>query len=128
MPITRINFTSIPVEDQDRAIAFYTGHFGFEVETDAAYGEGWRWVFLQLPGDRVRLHFSKTEELSVSEGHPILTLVSDNVDTDAARWAASGVEVAAGPADAPWNDKVRFALVRDSEGNLVLVESGKADA
>ena len=29
------------------------------------------------------------------------------------------------PADAPWADGVRFVLLKDSEGNLVLVESRK---
>ena len=128
MPIERINFTSIPVEDQDRAIDFYTDHMGFEVQEGAGADEGGQWVFLTLPGHDTRLHFARPSEMQVSEGQPILCLVSSNVDTDAARWASSGVEIAAGPADAPWADGVRFVLVKDSEGNLVLVESRKEAA
>ena len=125
MPIQRINFTSIPVEDQERAIDFYTDHMGFDLQPGVDAKEGGQWIFLVLPGHDTRLHFARATEMSVSEGQPILCLVSDNVDTDAARWAASGVEIAAGPADAPWADGVRFVLVKDSEGNLVLVESRK---
>ena len=61
MTISRINFMSIPVADQDRAIAFYTGHLGFEGQTDAPYTDGWRWIFLKLPGADTRLR---------RDGHP----------------------------------------------------------
>ena len=47
MAITRINFQSIPVDDQDRAIAFYTENLGFSVHTDAPYS---RRVALDIPG------------------------------------------------------------------------------
>ena len=128
MTIERINFTSIPVRDQDRAIDFYTHHMGFEVHTDTEFGEGWRWIFLALPNAQTRLHFARTSELTVSDGQPILALASDDVDADAARWQEAGVEVAAGPGDAPWMEGSRFVLIKDTEGNLVLVESRKAAA
>ena len=40
-----INFTSVAVDDQDRAMAFYTEKLGFTVDTDNPYDEGWRWIF-----------------------------------------------------------------------------------
>ena len=35
---------AIPVTDQERSIAFYTGVLGFEKTVDAPFGPGQRWV------------------------------------------------------------------------------------
>lgn len=124
MAVTRINFHSIPVDDQDRAIAFYRDRLGFALQVDAPYAEGWRWIFLGLPGAQTRLHFGRRGEIAANDG-PALTLVCDDVDDEAARLCAAGVEIKGGPADAPWARGVRWLTIRDSEGNLVLLESFK---
>lgn len=124
MTISRINFQSIPVTDQDRALTFYIEHLGFHVHTDAPYSEGWRWIFLNLPGADTRLHFSKPEELQFSNV-PALCLVSDDVDAEAARFKAAGVVISQGPDDAPWAPGVRWLMIKDSEDNLILLESMK---
>lgn len=125
MSLKRINFTSIPVDDQDRAIGFYTNALGFELQLDAPYEEGWRWVFLGIPGSDARIQLARRASFQVAEGTPILALVSDDVDADCVRWGSQGVQIHKGPDDAPWADGVRWALVRDSEGNLIFVESAK---
>jgi catechol 2,3-dioxygenase-like lactoylglutathione lyase family enzyme len=125
MATRQINFVSVPVADQERALAFYTRHLGFSVQTDAPYGEGWRWIFLTLPGAGTRLHFARGSELTWAEGLPALTLHMDDVDADAARLRAAGVEIVDGPSDAPWVRGVRYLIIRDSEGNTVLMESLK---
>ena len=128
MPATRINFASVPVTDQDRAVAFYTRHLGFEVGLDAPYAESWRWIFLTLPGADTRLHFAKASELTWQEGMPALALVSDDVDADAARFRKAGVEITHGPEDTPWAEGVRYLMIRDSEGNTVFLESLSMEA
>ena len=45
-----IHLAEIFVTDQDRALAFYTERLGFEVHTNAAYGEGFRWLTVSAPG------------------------------------------------------------------------------
>ncbi len=124
MAITRINFQSVPVSDQDRALAFYTAHLGFEVQTDAPYSEGWRWIFLTLPGAETRLHFAAPDDMEI-RGKPALCLVCDDVDAEAARLARAGVTVTNEPQDAPWAPGVRWATIRDSEDNVILLESLK---
>lgn len=124
MGATRINFTAIPVIDQDRAIRFYTRHLGFSVQVDVPYAEGWRWVFLTLPGAETKLCFSRASELQVN-GVPALCLVCDSVDAEAEPLRAAGVTITDGPADAPWAAPVRYLMIRDSENNLVLLESLK---
>lgn len=121
--ITHINFQSIPVTDQDRALAFYRDKLGFAVHTDAPYSEGWRWIFLTLPDARTRLHFTKPEQLQGDPEVPILCLVSDDVDAEAARLSDAGVTIQSGPDDAPWAPGVRWAMIRDTENNLILLES-----
>lgn len=124
MTLQRITFTSIPVADQDRALTFYTETMGFSVHTDAPYAEGWRWIFLTLPDAETRLHFARTVEIAVSDV-PALCLVSDDVDAEAARLRALGVDIANGPDDAPWAKGVRWLMIRDTENNLILIESFK---
>jgi len=125
MAITHINFSAIPVVDQDRALAFYRDALGFSVQVDAPYRDGWRWIFMTLPGSQCRLHFSAKDEIQVRPDLPALTLVCESVDDEAARLRAAGVKIEAGPDDAPWAASVRWLLLRDSEENLVLIESLK---
>jgi catechol 2,3-dioxygenase-like lactoylglutathione lyase family enzyme len=42
--IKRLSHTTIYVEDQQRALEFYTGKLGLEVRTDATMDNGFRWV------------------------------------------------------------------------------------
>lgn len=120
--LLRISFQSIPVSDQDRALAFYRDVLGFDVQTDVPYEGGWRWIFLRIPGSDSRIQFAHTDDIVVRD-KPVLALVSDDVDADCARWQAAGVYVPNPPQDAPWAEGVRWATIRDSEENLLFVES-----
>ena len=122
MALTRINFQSIPVSDQQRALEFYRDVMGMQVQTDAPYGDEYRWIFMEISGADTLLHFARPSEISVRD-IPALCLVSDDVDAEAARIASHGVTLTDGPADAPWHPGVRYALFRDSEANLILLQS-----
>lgn len=124
MALRRISFQSIPVDDQDRALAFYRDVLGLSVQTDAPYEAGWRWIFLKIPGSDSRIQFARRADLAVRD-RPVLALVCDDVDADCAAWERRGARIESPPADAPWMAGVRWATIRDSEGNLVFVESWK---
>lgn len=124
MSIKRIHFQSLPVADQDRALAFYCDQLGFEVHTDSPYSDDWRWIFLTLPGAETRLQFARMDEISITD-RPALVLVADDVDAEAKRLSAADVIITNGPDDAPWAPGTRWLMIRDSEGNLVLLESFK---
>lgn len=124
MAAAYVNFTSIPVSDQDRAIAFYTENLGFSVHTDAPYGDDWRWIFLTLPGAQTKLQFSSQADMQIND-KPALCLVCDDVDSEAEKLKSNGVEITGGPDDAPWGAPTRWLMIRDSEGNQVLLESLK---
>src|SRR5436309_14273664 len=48
--IKGIKFASVPVSDQDRALAFYTEKLGFAVATDQPFTDKQRWIELRIPG------------------------------------------------------------------------------
>jgi predicted enzyme related to lactoylglutathione lyase len=120
--ITGLNFQSLPVTDQDRALAFYRDKMGFTVQTDAPYGDDWRWIFIQIPGADTMIQFARPTEVSFN-GVPALVMICDDVDAETARLKDAGVEVTDGPSDAPWHASVRYSLIKDSEDNLLLLQS-----
>ena len=124
MALQRISFQSVPVDDQDRALAFYRDILGLDVQVDAPYEDGWRWIFMKFPGSPDRLQFARRGEVTMKD-RPLLALVSDDVDAECARWAGLGVTIANAPQDAPWAHGVRWAMIRDSEDNVIFVESAK---
>jgi len=48
--IGKVGRVSVPVSDQDRAIAFYTEKLGFEVTADIPVDANYRWVEVTPPG------------------------------------------------------------------------------
>ncbi|MGL1920033.1 MAG: VOC family protein [Hyphomicrobiales bacterium] len=127
MSFNRINFTSIPVENQDRALAFYIYKMQLDLVVDAPYEPDWRWIFLSVGESDTRLQFARKAELNFN-GTPALTLTCDDVDVECARLKAAGVDIHSGPDDAPWAAESRWALIKDTEGNLILIESVKKEA
>jgi catechol 2,3-dioxygenase-like lactoylglutathione lyase family enzyme len=120
--LRRINFQTLPVRDFARARDFYRDRLGMVVQTDAPYGDS-RWIFMAIPGADTMLHFGAPEEIQIKPGTPALCLVCDDVDAEVARLRAEGVTIHAGPADAEWQPGVRWALLHDSEDNLILIQS-----
>ena len=119
--IKAIKFASIPVRDQDRALAFYTGRLGFQVATDQEMGGGQRWIELRIPGAETRL------VLFTPDGHEerIGTLsnvafVADDVIGTHRELAARGVEFVGEPKSAEWGTSAMF---KDPDGNTFVLSS-----
>jgi catechol 2,3-dioxygenase-like lactoylglutathione lyase family enzyme len=118
---THIHFQTVPVADIDRALTFYTDRLGFEIARNEAYGDS-RWVFLRLPGARTMLHFEKVDVVTTPPT-PVLVLVANDVDDACAALTGQEVKIVSGPEAAPWNPSERWAMIVDSEGNRVLIQS-----
>lgn len=118
---THIHFQSIPVTDIDRALAFYRDKLGFDVERDNPYGES-RWIFMALPGARTMLHFNVVDTVPEND-IPVLVLVTEDVDAVCATLSERGVTIHMGPDEAPWNPGTRWAMIHDTEGNLILLQT-----
>jgi catechol 2,3-dioxygenase-like lactoylglutathione lyase family enzyme len=106
-----------PVEDQERALRFYTEVLGFAVVRDAMLGPGVRWLEVAPPGSPVSIALVRAGSgvpMGVRLGVPHIdplheTLQRDEIDVDDAVIRASYA-----PA---------MFTVRDPDGNtVVLVE------
>jgi catechol 2,3-dioxygenase-like lactoylglutathione lyase family enzyme len=117
--ITQIKFASIAVDDQDRALAFYTEKLGFKVASDQPFTEKIRWIELKIPGaDTKVVLFSPPG--SKPGGFQNIVFQSDNVQKTYDELKARGVEFTHEPKTEQWGTSATF---RDSEGNLFLVSS-----
>jgi catechol 2,3-dioxygenase-like lactoylglutathione lyase family enzyme len=118
---TRIHFDTIPVIDVERARDFYRDKLGLLVESDNPYGES-RWVFMRVAGSGTLLHFNQQASIPKQE-KPALVLVTDDVDAACETLRSRGVPIKRGPDNAPWEPGTRWAMIDDSEGNLVLIQT-----
>jgi predicted enzyme related to lactoylglutathione lyase len=116
-----IKFVSVPVKDQDRALAFWTKKVGMQVVTDQPMGPGMRWIELKLPGAQTGI------VLFTPEGHEGrvgtfsgISFSTDDVEKSHRELSGRGVEFAQPPKKEPWGTS---AIFKDSEGNSYVLSS-----
>lgn len=125
----RINITSVLVDDQAKALAFYTDKLGFELKHDVPAGEA-RWLTLTSPGDHdgVELllepdaNFGAPEFKSTlkSAGVPYTQFQVDDVQEAFDELREKGVEFTMEPTNA---GPVSIVVLDDTCGNLVQLIS-----
>jgi len=118
-----VRFTELPVVDQDRAVRFYTEKLGFRVAQDMPYEEGWRWITLEIPGAQTKILLTRKADGENRDGVPSLVLTVDDVYQSCRELKENGVLFASEPANAPWDKREVYAVIQDSEGNLVMLGS-----
>lgn len=119
--IKHIKFVSIPVHDQDRALAFYTEKLGCRVTTDSPMGPGMRWIELAFPRAETGLVlFTAPGQESWIGGFMNMSFACDDVHATAAELEARGVEFVQPPKTESWGTS---AIFRDSEGNQFVLSS-----
>ena len=120
--IKRVKFVTIPVHDQDRALAFYTEKLGFRVATDAPFGPGMRWIELRIPrAETGVVLFTAPGQESWIGGFLNLSFETDDVVATAAHFKAAGVEFVQDPKTESWGTS---AIFKDSEGNQFVLSTG----
>ncbi|MBI4942424.1 MAG: VOC family protein [Actinobacteria bacterium] len=123
----RIALTSVCVDDQDRALRFYTEVLGFVKKTEVPLGEH-RWLTVVSPQDPdgVELllepegHPASTvyKAALVADGIPFTAFAVDDVEAEHARLVALGVRFTQEPlAMGP----VTTAVLDDTCGNLIQI-------
>src|ERR1035437_3990344 len=120
-PITRITSVStigIPVQDQSRALQFYTEKLGLEVRIDTVFGRE-RWIEVAPPGSTTTLALVRGPN-QVRIGYDTqVRLATADAEAEHADLQARGVDVDAMIVRYP----VTMFTLRDPEGNrLVVVE------
>src|SRR6476620_8251991 len=112
--IKAIKFASVPVSDQDRALAFYTTKLGFRILTDQPFTEKQRWIELSIPGAESGV------VLFTPDGHQdrigtfsAISFQCDDTQKTYEELTARGVEFTAPPSKQPWGI---FAIFKDPDG------------
>lgn len=119
--IKSVKFVTIPVRDQDRALAFYTERLGFTVATDQPFDDTQRWIELRIPGADTRL------VLFTMEGHEDrigtfqgISFLANDVQRSYDELTARGVDFVGPPEKADWGTA---AIFKDLDGNQFVLSS-----
>jgi predicted enzyme related to lactoylglutathione lyase len=118
--IRGVKFVSIPVTDQERALAFYTDVLGFRVLTDQPHDEKQRWIELRIPGADTRIVLFQFGDNLKPGGLMNLSLWSDDVEATAQNLKAKGVEFVMEPKQMPYGMVSAF---KDLDGNVLGLNS-----
>ena len=123
----RINLTSVLVDDQDKALRFYTEVLGFVKKTEVPLGEH-RWLTVVSPEapDGVELVLEPDEhpavrpfkEALVRDGIPWTSFAVADVHAEYDRLSAAGVTFTQPPASM---GPVTTAVLDDTCGNLIQI-------
>jgi predicted enzyme related to lactoylglutathione lyase len=123
----KIKLTSVYVNDQEKALHFYTDVLGFVKKTDFSQGP-YRWLTvasaedpdgtelqLALNGDPAAKAY---QQALFQQGQPAAMFFTDDVQADYERMKARGAEFTKPPTDVTGS---RIAMLNDTCGNLVQV-------
>jgi len=117
--ITQLKFAGIPVQDQDRALAFYRDKLGFKVATDQPMGPGKRWIEMRIGGSETRIVLFTPDGQEDRIGTFFNgSFQCDSVEKTYEELKAKGVEFVKEPESQPWGT---FAILKDSEGNQLVL-------
>ncbi len=121
----RINITSVLVDDQAKALAFYTDVLGFVKKEDADLGE-YRWLTVTSPQGAEGMELLLEPDVHpaakafkkalVADSIPSTSFGVDDLDTEFARLSAAGVRFTQEPVH---HGPVSTAVFDDTCGNLI---------
>lgn len=124
----RVRLNSIVVDDQEKAVKFYTEVLGFTVKTDIPAGGG-RWITVVPPDEKdgpelvlepSGYDFATAYRRTLREkGIPYTALASDNVQAEYEAMKAKGVVFTSPPNTAPGFPPV--AIFDDTCGNYIMM-------
>ncbi|SUE28482.1 glyoxalase family protein [Nocardia farcinica] len=127
----RINITSVYVDDQAKALDFYTGKLGFVKKTDEPAG-GARWLTVVSPADPDGVELllepdghpaARTyKDALVADGIPFTQFAVDDVYAEVDRLKGLGVEFTQEATDL---GPVVTAVLDDTCGNLIQLAAMK---
>lgn len=127
----RITMTSVLVDDQDKALRFYTDVLGFEKKTEIPLGE-YRWLTVVSTDDPGGTELvlepdahpaaKAFKEALVSDGIPYTSFAVDDVAAEFARLGQLGVRFTQEPTEM---GPVITAVFDDTCGNLIQIAHRK---
>lgn len=122
-----IKLTSVPIDDYDKALAFYTEKIGFLKKHDIPLGNGERWITVVSPAapDGMELllepnsghpEVAALKAALVRDGIPWTAFEVDDVQAEYERMVDLGVEFTVEPLDA---GTTTITIFDDTCGNLI---------
>lgn len=121
----KIRFTTVYVDDQDKALRFYTEVLGFAKQTDFSQGP-YRWLTVvsqeEPTGTELQLALNNNpaakayQQAIFQQSQPAAMFLTDDVKADYERIKAHGAEFAMPPTDVTGST---IAMLNDSCGNLI---------
>jgi len=124
----RIVVTSVFVDNQDRALAFYTERLGFVKKTEIPLGDGMRWLTVVSPsaldGPELLLEpdghpaVGPFKRALVEDGIPFTSFAVDDVQAEYERLRGEGVVFTQPPVGM---GPVTTAVLEDTCGNLIQI-------
>ncbi len=128
----RITITSVFVNDQESALAFYTDVLGFQVKHNVPMGEH-AWITVVSPtapdGPELLLEpaghpaVKPYRDALIEDGIPLAQFGVDDVKSDYERLTAQGVTFTQPPTQ---YGRHVFAVFDDTCGNLIMIQSDSA--
>lgn len=121
----KITLSSVFVDDQEKALRFYTEVLGFEMKTDMPAGE-FRWLTVVSPEGSPDVELvlepnshpaaSAFQEAIKGDGIPATSFATEDIQADFERLAGLGVDFHTEPTEM---GPVTIAVFDDSCGNLI---------
>jgi len=126
-PATKIKLTSVYVDDQEKALSFYTKVLGFVKKTDVSNGS-YRWLTVTSSedpnGPELQLALNDNpaakayQQALFQRGQPAVMFYTDDVQSDYERIKAHGAECTTPPTKVTGATIVKL---NDTCGNLIQV-------
>jgi catechol 2,3-dioxygenase-like lactoylglutathione lyase family enzyme len=116
--IEDVQVVSVPVSDQDRAIAFYTRTLGFELRTENTFAEGMRWIEVAPIGSTTSLTLVTWFEAMAPGSLQGVVFAVDDVQATYEELRAKGVPFEFAPREMPGGLQ---AVFRDPDGNGFVI-------
>ena len=123
----KIKLTSAYVDDQEKALRFYTEVLGFAKKADFSNGP-FRWLTVtsaeEPEGTQLQLALNDNpaakayQQAIFAQGQPAVMLFTDDVKADYERIKASGAEFTMPPTDVT---RSTIAMLKDTCGNLIQI-------
>ncbi len=121
----KIKVMSIHVDDQEKALRFYTDVLGFDKKTDFSQGP-YRWLTVASPeepdGTELQLALNNNpaaktyQQAMFQQSQPAFMFFTDDIKGDYERIKAHGAEFTMPPTDVTAS---RIAMLNDTCGNLI---------
>ncbi len=123
----KIKLTTVYVDDQEKALRFYTDVLGFVKKADFSQG-AYRWLTVTSPedpnGTELQLALNNNpgdkawQQARFQQSQPAAMFFTDDLETDYTRMKARGAEFTMPPKDVTAS---KIAMLNDTCGNVIQI-------